>query len=143
MSNVGLELFWYGSIWPRHYNNKKNPSNLVSAQKNKTEDCGFVQSASIWSPVTAFEPTKAPSQDLQSAGPRLTGTGAGGAVRCTPSLRSVSETSGTWCPRRVLKRESRRRHLTGDEDMESEVVVLLRTVLVVWEDRTDAAVALV
>ena len=54
----------------------------------------LVQSASIWSPVTTFEPTRPPSQDRQSAGPRLTGAGAGGAARTVPSLRSVSETSG-------------------------------------------------
>jgi hypothetical protein len=50
----------------------------------------------------------------------------------------------------MLKRVSRRRHLTGDEGMESAVVVLgavlvvvLGAVLAVLEDKTDTAAALI
>lgn len=118
------------------------PSNLVSANKILKINTRLVRSASIWSPVTAFEPTRPPSQDRQSAGPRLTGAGAGGAARCVPSLRSVSETSGTWCPRRMLKSVSRRKDLIGDGGMESAVVVL-GAVLVILEDKTDTAAALI
>lgn len=42
----------------------------------------------------------------------------------------------------MLKRESRRKHLSGDGDMESAVVVL-GEMLAVLEDKTDVAVALV
>ena len=42
----------------------------------------------------------------------------------------------------MLKRVSRRRHLSGDGDMESAVVVL-GAMLAVLEDKTDTAAALV
>ncbi len=108
--DVRFRLFWYRSVRPGHY----QPHQCI--KRYRIGENELLQSASIWSPVVAFEPTSAPSQDRQSAGPgpRLTGSGAGGAVRCEPSLRSASETSGTWCPRRMLKRESRRKHFTGD-----------------------------
>jgi hypothetical protein len=90
-----------------------------------------VQSASIWSPVTLAEPTSPPSQDFQSAGPRLTGAGAGGtSCCCVSSLRSVRETSGMWYPRRVLKSVLRRKHLAGDGDPTTAVDFIERTGLV-------------
>lgn len=85
------------------------------------------------------EPTSPPSQDRQSAGPMLTGAGAGGAVCCEPSLRTVSETSGTWYPRRVLKSESRRRRFTGDG---ATPAVDVAAVLVVVAERTERPVVL-
>ncbi len=100
-----------------------------------------IQSASISSPVTIPEPTSPPSQDRQSAGPRLTGAGAGGGSRCEPSLRTVSETSGTWYPRRVLKSESRRMCFAGDSD--ATLVVDVAAVLVVVVDKMERAVVLV
>jgi hypothetical protein len=140
LSNAGLRLFWYRSVWSRHYKHKRMQPHERQQNLNNLNN---VRSSSIWSPVTTFEPTRPPSQDRQSAGPRLTGAGAGGAARCVPSLRSVSETSGTWYPRRMLKRESRRRHLSGDSDMESAVVLLGAPVLAVLEDKTETAAALV
>jgi hypothetical protein len=100
----------------------------------------YIQSASIWSPVTLPEPTSPPSQDRQSAGPRLTGAGAGGVLRSVPSLRSVSETSGTWYPRRVLKSESRHKRFAGDCD--AIPVVDVTAVLVVVTEKTERAVLL-
>jgi hypothetical protein len=91
-----------------------------------------LQSSSIWSPVTVTlpEPTSPPSQVRQSAGPRLTGAGAGGASWCAPSSRSVRETSGMWHPRRVLKSESRRKDFAGDRGSMPAVEVTERTGLV-------------
>jgi hypothetical protein len=100
-------------------------------------ECVHVQSASISSPVKLPEPTKPPSQDRQSDGPRFTGPGAGGAVCSEPSLRAVSETRGIWYPRRVLKSESRRRRLAGDSDATPAVDVA--AVLVVTAEMTEGA----
>jgi hypothetical protein len=109
--SAGRRFFRNRSVRARHC--KKARQN----EGRGMQTCYYhIQSASIWSPVTLLKPTSPPSQDRQSSGPRLTGAGADGTLSCVPSLRSVSETSGTWCPRRVLKSVSRRRHFAGDSD---------------------------
>jgi hypothetical protein len=57
-----------------------------------------------------------------------------------PSLRSASETSGTWYPRRVLKSESRHKRFAGDCD--ATPVVDVAAVLVVVTEKTERAAVL-
>ena len=53
----------------------------------------------------------------------------------------MSETSGMWYPRRVLKSESRRRRFAGDGD--ATPVVDVAALLVVVAERTECAAVLV
>ena len=112
---------------------KPNNQNYIRTKylPKKDSQHHHVQIASIWSPVTLAEPTSPPSQDFQSAGPRLTGAGAGGtSCCCESSVRSVRETRGTWYPRRVLKSVSRRKNLAGDGNPTAAVDFIERTGLV-------------